>query len=54
MEGMATIYAEDATLPSPLVSPFFGPEKGIARSKKEEVFLFLREKVKPWPDEEVY
>jgi len=31
MEGMATIYAEDATLQSLVVPPFFGPEKGIAR-----------------------
>ena len=31
MEGMATIYADDAALQSPLVLIFFGPEKGIAR-----------------------
>ncbi len=44
MAGMATIYAEDATVQSPLVPAFFGPGKGIARGKKE-VLLFLEETV---------
>jgi hypothetical protein len=53
MEGMATIYADDATLQSPLVPTFFGPEKGIALGK-EEVLLFLRETVERRPDQEVH
>jgi len=53
MEGMATIYADDATVQSPLVPTFFGPGKGIARGK-EEVLLFLKETVKRRPDNEVH
>jgi hypothetical protein len=53
MQGMATIYADDATLQSPLVPTFFGPGKGIA-SGKDEIILFLKETVKRRPDEQVH
>lgn len=52
MEGMATIYTDDATVQSPLVPTFFGPGKGIA-SGKQEVLLFLSETVKRRPNEQV-
>lgn len=53
MDGMATIYADDATLQSPLVPTFFGHGKGIARGK-EEILLFLNETVKRRPNDQVH
>jgi hypothetical protein len=53
MVGMAAIYAEDATVQSPLVPTFFGPGKGIARGR-QEVLLFLKETVERRPNEKVH
>jgi hypothetical protein len=53
MVGMAAIYAEDATIQSPLVPTFFGPGKNIARGR-QEVLLFLKETVKRRPNEKVH
>ncbi len=53
MTGMMELYTEDATVQSPLVPAFFGPEKGIA-SGKEEVGLFLAETVKRRPNDKVH
>jgi steroid Delta-isomerase len=52
MIGMAAIYAEDATVQSPLVPTFFGHGKGIARGR-QEVLLFLKETVERRPNEKV-
>ena len=48
MTGLASIYAEDATVQSPLRSAFYGPGKGIARGRNE-VLQFLQESVKRGP-----
>jgi hypothetical protein len=53
MEGMASIYADDATVQSPLVPTFFGPSKGIARGKAE-ILAFLKETVKRRPEDKVH
>jgi hypothetical protein len=53
MDGMAAIYADDATLQSPLVPTFFGPGKAMARGK-EEILLFLNETVKRRPNAHVH
>lgn len=53
MAGMMELYIEDATIQSPLVPIFFGPEKGIARGK-QEVGLFLAETVKRRPNDQVH
>lgn len=53
MQGLATIYADDATVQSPLVPTFFGPGKGIARGKAE-VLMFLEETVKRRPNDQVH
>lgn len=53
MEGMSSIYADDATVQSPLVPTFFGPGKGIARGKAE-VLLFLKESVRRRPEDKVH
>lgn len=53
MEGMASIYADDATVQSPLVPTFFGSGKGIARGKAE-ILLFLKETVKRRPEDKVH
>lgn len=53
MEGLASIYADDATVQSPLVPAFFGPDKGVARGRAE-VLLFLKESVKRRPNDKVH
>ena len=53
MSGLASIYADDATVQSPLVPTFFGSGKGIAHGKAE-VLRFLAETVKRRPNNEVH
>lgn len=53
MAGMMELYADDATIQSPLVPAFFGPDKGIVRGK-EELGLFLAETIKRRPNDQVH
>jgi hypothetical protein len=53
LDGLLSLYADDATIQSPLVQVFFGPQKGILRGKNE-VRLLLVEALRRRPDEEVH
>ncbi len=53
LDALMALYADDATIQSPLVPTFFGPEKGILRGKTE-VQLLLAEALKRRPDDDVH
>lgn len=50
MPGLATLYAPDATLQSPLVPTFYGPDTTIVRGRAE-ICRFLGETVERRPDD---
>lgn len=52
LESLLGLYADDATIQSPLVQVFFGANKDILRGKYE-VRLLLAEALRRRPDEEV-
>jgi ketosteroid isomerase-like protein len=53
LDGLLALYAEDASIQSPLAATFFGPDRAILRGKAG-VEMLLAEALKRRPDDEVH